>query len=457
MKKVIAWILTATLVMSCSAVAFAANLDDGNPQANIGVYARAIRDVAGEYTAGLQNGGASVSTGQGVSVSVSGAPSSAFQLVVVPVPSSESAAWAWFTNRLGDHGTPVQVYDIYFLNTAGSRVNASSVSVTMDAPAGVDTLVVCSLTTGGTAKKLTSTVQSGKVTFSTDGSTYYVLAEAGGSGAPTYPPTVEQPAKGGSVTVAPQNPQLGDIVTVTPQPKDGYRVKKVTAVDKNGNSVIVVDNGNGNYTFTQQDSSVTVTVLFEQIPCNGGPTCPTHDYVDLDSDEWYHEAVDYVLINKLMVGYGGGVFAPNDKLSRAMLAQIFYNNEGRPTLHTGSSFTDVPDAAWYADAVIWAHENNIVLGYEDGTYRPNDPITREQVVVMLWRYTGNPASTHSLDHFSDTDLISGYALEAIRWANETGVINGYGDRTLRPKGTATRAEVAQILKNYMVQFENATE
>ena len=88
-------------------------------------------------------------------------------------------------------------------------------------------------------------------------------------------------------------------------------------------------------------------------------------------------------------------------------------------------------------------------GYGDGTFGPNDPITREQLAVMLWRYSGSPAATSRELHFNDTDEISGFALEALRWAVENGILNGYGDGRLGPQGQATRAQVAQMLKNFI--------
>ena len=100
-------------------------------------------------------------------------------------------------------------------------------------------------------------------------------------------------------------------------------------------------------------------------------------------------------------------------------------------------------------AVRWATSQGIVGGYGNGTFGPNDPITREQLAVMLWRYSGSPAATNKELHFNDTDEISGFALEAMRWAVENGILNGYGDGRLGPRGQATRAQAAQMLKNFI--------
>ncbi len=105
------------------------------------------------------------------------------------------------------------------------------------------------------------------------------------------------------------------------------------------------------------------------------------------------------------------------------------------------------DGAWYADAVAWASANGVVTGYQNGAFGPDDPITREQLAVMLWRYTGSPAARQTL-RFSDADQISGFALQAMQWAVQNGIINGYANGTLNPRGNATRAQVAQMLQNF---------
>ena len=189
-------------------------------------------------------------------------------------------------------------------------------------------------------------------------------------------------------------------------------------------------------------------------PCDGGADCPSRGFTDLDTvGTWYHEAVDYVLRNGLMSGYGNGLFGPDDTLTRAQFAQILYNRAGKPAVTGGSGFTDVPDGKWYAPAVAWAAANGIVSGYGSGLFGPDDNITREQLATMLWRYAGSPAATERELRFTDADKAGGYALEALGWAVENGVLNGYGDGRLDPGGLATRAQAAQMLKN---RIENRT-
>ena len=112
-------------------------------------------------------------------------------------------------------------------------------------------------------------------------------------------------------------------------------------------------------------------------------------------------------------------------------------------------FADVPRSAWYTEAVCWAASMGIVTGYGNDLFGPDDKITREQLAVMLWRYAGSPVATRKEPNFSDADEASDWALEALRWAVENGIINGIGNGLLDPGGLATRAQVAQMLKNFI--------
>ncbi len=172
-------------------------------------------------------------------------------------------------------------------------------------------------------------------------------------------------------------------------------------------------------------------------------------FSDVAEGAWYYDAVRYASENGLMGGYGNGKFGPNDNLSRAQFAQILFNKEGRPVVNYLLRYNDVADGAWYTEAVRWATSQGVVSGYGNGMFGPNDNITREQLAVMLWRYAGSPAATEKELHFTDADKASGYALEALRWAVENGVMGGYGNGQLAPQGLATRAQVAQMLMNFL--------
>lgn len=183
-------------------------------------------------------------------------------------------------------------------------------------------------------------------------------------------------------------------------------------------------------------------------PCPRDETCPIWPYTDASTTAWYHDGVHYCLETGLMVGCGGGKFEPNSSLSRAQLLQILYNKEGRPGVSPDSGFADVAQGTWYAKAVSWAAQSGIAAGYGDGTFGPSDPITREQLAAILWRYAGSPKTTGKLDSFTDGDRASNYARKALEWAVETGMMEGKGGGVLDPRGNATRAEAATMMKKY---------
>jgi uncharacterized repeat protein (TIGR02543 family) len=176
--------------------------------------------------------------------------------------------------------------------------------------------------------------------------------------------------------------------------------------------------------------------------------CPSLAYADVDVTEWYHEAIDYAILNQLMVGYNG-LFEPDSNLTRAMMAQILYNREGRPAATTSSIFPDVAYDRWYATAISWAAKSGVVIGYDDGTFQPDGYITREQLATMLWRYAGAPTPTQQTLDFQDADQVSSYARQALLWANENGIVIGKGSGILDPKGQAKRSEVAQMMMNFL--------
>lgn len=278
----------------------------------------------------------------------------------------------------------------------------------------------------------------------------------------TYNVTIER-SEHGKVTSNRTYAASGNTVTLTVTPDSGYVLGTLTVTDSQGREIRLTPQGDSKYTFTMPNRAVKVKATFVPLPdevdkpCDGGADCPSRGFTDLGTvGTWYHEAVDYVLRNGLMGGYGGGRFGPNDYLSRAQFAQILFNKEGRPGVNYLMDFSDVTDEAWFAEAVRWAAAMGIVGGYGNGKFGPNDPITREQLAVMLWRYAGSPAATNKELHFADADEASGYALDALRWAVENGILNGYGDGRLNPVGLATRAQVAQMLKNFMEGQEDNT-
>lgn len=178
------------------------------------------------------------------------------------------------------------------------------------------------------------------------------------------------------------------------------------------------------------------------------------EYSDVNSTDWYYDAVQYMTDKGLMNGVSNDSFSPQSNTSRAMIVTILWRMEGSPAPNTDNSFSDVVSGSYYEDAVVWASEEEIVNGYGDGIFGPDDLITREQLAAILYRYMGSPTQTDSvLNDYSDSDKISPYATEAMIWAVSQGIINGVDDNVLDPQGFASRAQVATM----MMRLDNAIE
>ena len=171
-------------------------------------------------------------------------------------------------------------------------------------------------------------------------------------------------------------------------------------------------------------------------------------FTDVDADSWYADAVAYVRDNGLMSGTSAAAFDPDGTMTRAMLAQTLYRAAGSPAVSGSDSFTDTAEGAWYADAVLWASRQGVISGYGSGLFGTDDPVTREQIAAILWRYAGSPAAEAGTD-FADEADISAYAAQAVDWARASGVVNGADGNRFLPRDSATRAQVAVILRNYL--------
>ena len=178
-------------------------------------------------------------------------------------------------------------------------------------------------------------------------------------------------------------------------------------------------------------------------------------FSDVAADAWYADAVTYVRDNGLMSGTSDTTFTPGGTMTRGMLVTTLYRMAGSPSLENedlGYPFADVPGDAWYADGVYWARLAGVVGGYSEDQFGPDDPVTREQIAAILWRYAGSPAAESGTD-FADEGSISAYAAQAVDWARTNGIVNGVEGNRFLPQSSATRAQVATILRNYLTMEE----
>lgn len=176
-------------------------------------------------------------------------------------------------------------------------------------------------------------------------------------------------------------------------------------------------------------------------------------FPDVTGRDWCYTQVMQASEAGLMNGYGNNLFGKNDPITRGQMVQILYNYYGEDC-GTNSGFSDVPSSAWYAKAVTWASKKGVASGYSNGTFGPNNQLTREQMVTILYNVAGRPAtSTSALSQFNDRGQVAAYAVNGFSWAVSNKVVSGTSNTTLSPRGTATRAQVAVILIRYLENVE----
>ncbi|MEA4961163.1 S-layer homology domain-containing protein [Lutispora sp.] len=194
-------------------------------------------------------------------------------------------------------------------------------------------------------------------------------------------------------------------------------------------------------------------------PSKPAPALPDtkwkNPFADIKESDWFYSYVEYVCSKGLFNGTTESTFSPAMPMTRSMLATVLWRMDGTPSHGGKNPFTDLK-ADWYKDAVLWASENNIASGYGGGLFGPDDNITREQMAVMLYRYSQykgyDVTAGADLSGYIDAEDIGGWALTAMRWANDRGLITGRSDKELAPKAKASRAEIAAILYRFMTRY-----
>ena len=270
------------------------------------------------------------------------------------------------------------------------------------------------------------------------------------AGAVSYRVSVPSRVNGGRVAASPATAAKGTAVTLTVIPDSGYELRDLTVIDHKSRQVSLTSAGDGTYTFTMPDGAVTVDAVFA--PVRPAEAVWSSPYSDIARESWYYDAVRFVSENGIMNGTSANLFSPDSATTRGMVVAILYRLNGEPAAGV-SAFTDVPAGQWYTAAVSWAAANGIVDGYGDGRFGPNDIVTREQLAAILYRYTafegGDVGAKADISAYCDGEAIRPYALEPMRWAVAEGIINGFDDGYLAPGKSTSRAQAAQILKNYI--------
>lgn len=181
------------------------------------------------------------------------------------------------------------------------------------------------------------------------------------------------------------------------------------------------------------------------------PVVEMAKFEDVAEDDWFYGAVEFVVSKGLFKGTSETTFAPNANMNRAMVATVLFRLDGATKADVAAAFEDIEADTWYTDGVAWASEKEIVKGYSETVFAPNDNVTREQLAVMLYRYVGAPEvdAEMGMAGFNDVDAISEWAADAMRWAVQNGILVGKDGGMLDPAGNATRAEVATMLQRFV--------
>ena len=249
----------------------------------------------------------------------------------------------------------------------------------------------------------------------------------------------------GKLTVSDDWAKYGQIVYITAVPDYGCTLSSLSVRTATGDSVRVYNAQKaGTYYFYMPDQYVSVSAVFTgkytSLPFN-----------DVSYGDWYYDAVQFVYSKGIMDGVDYYKFAPNGTITRGMIVTMLWRMAGEPFEMPVTSFTDVEIGRYYTTAVAWACRNGIADGMGESTFGPNDAITREELVTLLYRYAqyfGHSCIGTSIEGFADAGSVSSYAYNAMCWAYKAGVVTGTTGSRLNPQGTASRAEAAQMIMSF---------
>ena len=249
----------------------------------------------------------------------------------------------------------------------------------------------------------------------------------------------------GKLTVSDDWAKYGQIVYITAVPDYGCTLSSLSVRTATGDSVHVYNAQKADtYYFYMPDQYVSVSAVFTgkytSVPFN-----------DVSYGDWYYNAVQFVYSKGIMDGVDYYKFAPNGTITRGMIVTMLWRMAGEPFEMPVTSFTDVEIGRYYTTAVAWACRNGIADGMGESTFGPNDAITREELVTLLYRYAqyfGHSCIGTSIEGFADAGSVSSYAYNAMCWAYKAGVVTGTTGSRLNPQGTASRAEAAQMIMSF---------
>ena len=261
----------------------------------------------------------------------------------------------------------------------------------------------------------------------------------GGFSAPSYSVSVDD-VKHGTVTVSPESASKGDTVTITATSDKGYTLESLTVLDKDGKALALTDKGGGRYTFVMPAGKITVKAVFMD------DNTMLNFFTDVHAEDYYYDAVLWAAQEGVTGGTSDTLFAPNAGCTRAQAVTFLWRAAGSPEPKTLSSFADVPADAYYAQAVAWAVENGVAKGVSETAFAPDAGCTRAQIVTFLWRAQQSPASGGE-NPFTDVPAAA-YYYNAVLWAVENDVAKGVSETAFAPNDNCTRAQIVTMIYRY---------
>ena len=241
----------------------------------------------------------------------------------------------------------------------------------------------------------------------------------------------------GAITVSPKSASRGDTVTITVTPDKGYTLESLTVLDKDGKALALTDKGGGRYTFTMPTGKITVKAVFMD------DNTMLNFFTEVHVEDYYYDAVLWAAQEGVTGGTSDTLFAPNAGCTRAQAVTFLWRAAGSPEPKTLSSFADVPADAYYAKAVAWAVENGVAKGVSETAFAPDASCTRAQIVTFLWRAQQSPASGGE-NPFTDVPAAA-YYYNAVLWAVENDVAKGVSETAFAPDDNCTRAQIVTMI------------
>lgn len=278
---------------------------------------------------------------------------------------------------------------------------------------------------------------------------------SGGSSSPTYSIKVPK-IPNCTIKVSPTGASEGTRITLTVRPDTGYVLSDLTVTGPKDTKVALTQKDDFKYTFRMPDGKVSISAQVEREQPEPTPAGDT-PFLDVKETDWFYHDVAAVYAKGWMVGTSKDTFSPSQQISRGMIVTVLHRIAGEPAAEN-TYFADVPLNRYYTAAAAWAVEQGIVTGYGDGHFGPSDPMTREQIIMILYNYANlnklDTSAQSELSQFTDLDQLSSDARRAMSWAYSIGLIRGKGDGILDPAGATTRAETAAFLIRFVTLTED---